>query len=172
MNRVLDERFFDRPTLVVAHDLLGRFLVRKYRGKEISLMITEVEAYDGLKDKASHAHRGKTKRNEIMFGEAGHWYIYFTYGMHWMLNVVVGPKGYPAAVLIRGAGGICGPGRLTQNLKINKLLNGKTANKKSCLWIEDRGLKIKDSKIKRTKRIGISYAGPYWANRRYRFIVD
>ena len=66
-------------------------------------MITEVEAYDGFKDKASHASRGKTERNKIMFEKAGKWYVYFTYGMHWMLNVVCGQKNYPAAILIRGA---------------------------------------------------------------------
>ena len=65
-------------------------------------MITEVEAYDGPRDKASHASRGLTPRNAPMFGEAGRFYIYFTYGMHWMLNIVTGKRGYPAAVLIRG----------------------------------------------------------------------
>lgn len=65
-------------------------------------MICEVEAYVGPQDKASHAHRGRTKRNSPMFGPAGRWYVYFTYGMHWMLNIVTGPKDYPAAVLIRG----------------------------------------------------------------------
>ncbi len=66
-----------------------------------AMMITEVEAYDGFRDMASHAHRGKTERNKVMFGPAGHWYVYFTYGMHWMLNIVTGPKNYPAAILIR-----------------------------------------------------------------------
>ncbi len=157
---------------MVARDLLGKFLVRRIGKRETVLMITEVEAYDGLKDKASHAHRGKTKRNVLMFGEAGHWYVYFTYGMHWMLNVVTGEEGYPAAVLIRSAGGIKGPARLTKRLKIARSLNGKSANKKSGLWIEDRGFKIKNSKIKRTKRIGVAYSGRYWANRKYRFLLE
>ena len=92
----MNKEFFDRPALEVAPDLLGKFLVRKGNGKEIALMITDVEAYDGLKDKASHASVGQTERNKAMFGPAGHWYVYFTYGMHWMLNAVTGPMGYPA----------------------------------------------------------------------------
>ncbi len=122
MGKALPFAFFNRPTLEAAEDLLGCFLCRRLKPSEarfvrsafgtktdigigkdniIRLEITEVEAYDGFGDKASHAHRGKTERNAAMFGEAGRWYVYFTYGMHWMLNIVTGPKGYPAAVLIR-----------------------------------------------------------------------
>jgi len=170
MKKVLPQRFFKRPVLSVALTLLGKFLVRK-RGKKIeSFMITEVEAYDGLKDRASHASRGLTERNKIMFGEAGHWYVYFTYGMHWMLNIVTGPKGYPAAVLIRGVKGVNGPARVTKKLKIDKYFNGKTTSKKNGLWIEDRGVKVKPLQIKRTKRVGVEYAGRYWANKKYRFL--
>lgn len=108
MGKILTPKFFNQPTLKVAKNLLGKFLVRRFGGtpaspKESALMIIEVEAYGGPEDKASHASRGKTERNKIMFGEAGRWYVYFTYGMHWMLNIVAGPKDYPAAVLIRGA---------------------------------------------------------------------
>src|SRR3989344_1160476 len=102
MARMLGPAFFDRPTLTVAKDLLGKFLVRKVGGKTIVLMITETEAYDGFKDLASQAHRGQTARNTPMFGKPGTIYVYFTYGMHWMLNLVCGKKEYPAAVLIRG----------------------------------------------------------------------
>src|SRR3989344_1000157 len=90
----------------VAHSLLGKYLVRRVNGKTKAYKITETEAYVGPHDKASHAHRGKTKRNEVMFGPPGHWYVYFTYGMHYMLNIVTGRDGYPSAVLIRG---IIGP---------------------------------------------------------------
>jgi len=174
MRKILTPQFFRRPTLTVAKDMLGKFLVRRIGKKEINLMITEVEAYDGPEDKASHASRGKTERNKIMFGDAGNWYIYFTYGMHWMLNVVVGSKGYPAAILIRETDKISGPARITKYLKIDKKFNAKPANKKTGLWIEDRpacagrGVKIKPSMIKRNKRIGVAYAGK-WADKPYRF---
>ena len=131
-------------------------------------MISEVEAYNGPEDKASHASRGKTERNKMMFGEAGNWYVYFTYGMHWMLNIVTGPKDYPAAVLIRGTDKISGPARITKFLQIGRKFNGKPADKKTGLWIEDRGIKIKKSQITATKRIGVDYAGK-WANKPYRF---
>ena len=133
-------------------------------------MITETEAYDGFKDKASHARRGKTARNYPMFGEAGRWYVYFTYGMHWMLNIVTEPKDYPAAVLIRAVERISGPARLTKFLKIDKRFNNKLAVRKTGLWIEDRGIKFQNSNIKKTPRIGVSYAEE-WAKKKYRFII-
>ena len=104
-----------------------------------------------------------------MFGPAGYWYIYFTYGMHWMLNIVTGPKDYPAAVLIRGTDLASGPGRLTKKFKINKKLNRKPAEKSSGLWIEKGS--NKKLKIKCTPRIGISFAGPIWAKKKYRFVT-
>ncbi len=169
--KILGQKFFNQPTLKVAENLLGKFLVRKYRGKEIILIITEIEAYDGFNDKASHASRGKTERNKIMFESAGRWYIYLAYGMHWMLNIVCGPKDYPAAILIRGIKEINGPGRLTKFLKIDKKFNGKIAGKKTGLLIEDGGIKIKKSQIIKTKRIGVEYAGKIWANKPYRFLL-
>ncbi len=171
MKKVLDSHFFNRPTLTVAKDLLGKFLVRRLKGNNCALMITEVEAYDGPDDKACHASCGKTERNKIMFGEAGNWYVYFTYGMHWMLNIVTGLKDYPAAVLIRGTKEISGPGRITKFLKIDKKFNGKPTNKKTGLWIENRGAKIKQSQITTTKRIGVDYAGK-WADKPYRFKIS
>jgi DNA-3-methyladenine glycosylase len=172
MKKVLKREFFNRPTPEVAHDLLGKYLVRRFPSGEVkALMITETEAYDGFHDKASHASRGETKRNKIMFGSSGYWYVYFTYGMHWMLNIVTREKGYPAAVLIRGVEGAEGPARLTKKLQINKEQNEKKAESKSGLWIEDRGVKIPKNKIKKTGRIGIQYAGPYWMKRRWRFYL-
>jgi len=155
----------------VAKKLLGKYLVRRLGKKEIALMITEVEAYDGHKDKASHASRGKTKRNYPMFGPAGHFYVYLTYGMHWMLNIVTGEKDYPAAILIRGVGNLNGPGKLTKFLKIDKRFNGKKAEKKTGLWFEDRGIKIKERDIKKAPRIGVLYAGPIWSKKHYRFLL-
>jgi DNA-3-methyladenine glycosylase len=171
MKKVLSPDFFNPPALTVAPLLLGKFLVRKLGQQTKVLMITEVEAYDGFKDKASHAARGLTERNKIMFGEAGRWYVYFTYGLHWMLNVVTGPKGYPAAVLIRGVEGINGPAKITKALKINKSFNGRRIARESGLWLEDRGIKIEPFQIIRTKRVGVEYAGRYWSNRKYRFLL-
>ena len=156
---------------MVAKKLLGKYLVHRRGGKNISLMITEVEAYLGLDDKASHASRGKTERNKAMFDEGGRWYVYFTYGMHWMLNIVTGPKDYPAAVLIRGTDKVQGPARLTKYLEIDKKLNGKLADIKSGLWIEDRDYKIKPSEIIKTPRIGVDYAQE-WAKKPRRFYIS
>ncbi|OGG39122.1 hypothetical protein A3I34_02820 [Candidatus Jorgensenbacteria bacterium RIFCSPLOWO2_02_FULL_45_12] len=173
----LSESFFNRDTLVVAKELLGKTLARKICGKEIRAIITETEAYDGLKDKASHASRGKTARNEPMFGRSGRWYVYFTYGMHWMLNVVTREAGYPAAVLIRGV--VCedgqnldGPAKLTKFLKINKAMNGKAAVPASGLWVEDDGLKIGDRHIIKSPRVGVDYAGRAWAWKRWNFRLN
>jgi len=168
---ILRRSFFVRPTLLVAKKLLGKYLVHRRGGKNISLMITEVEAYLGLDDKASHASRGKTERNKAMFDEGGRWYVYFTYGMHWMLNIVTGPKDYPAAVLIRGTDKVQGPARLTKYLEIDKKLNGKLADIKSGLWIEDRDYKIKPSEIIKTPRIGVDYAQE-WAKKPRRFYIS
>ncbi len=178
--KVLAAEFFDRPTLTVARELIGKYLVRKVGGKaspvgrtrprEIALMIEETEGYDGPKDLACHARSGKTKRNWPMFEKAGTIYVYFTYGMHWMLNLVTGEKEYPAAVLIRGAGGVVGPARLTTYLKIDKKLNALTLSKKSGLWVEDRGVIINPRQIKRTPRIGVNYAGSY-ALKPWRFVL-
>lgn len=168
---MLATTFFNRPALTVGRELLGKYLIRKRRGIELALPITELEVYDGFKDRASHAFHGKTVRNQIMFEGAGHLYVYFVYGMHWMLNVVVGPKNYPAAILIRGAGDIHGPAKLTRGLHIDGTQNGKLALPASGLWFEDRGLSVPDDFVKRTARIGVSYAGKVWSGKPYRFIL-
>ena len=167
---ILKKEFFERPTLVVAKDLLGKYLVRRFNGEINRFIVTEVEAYDGFKDKASHASRGMTKRNAPMFGKAGYWYVYFTYGMHYMLNIVTGPQNYPAAVLIRAIESINGPGRLTKQLKIDKKFNGKIAAIKTSLWLESNS-KIENCKlkIKNLPRIGVNYAGPVWSQKKWRF---
>ncbi len=155
---------------MVAKDLLGKFLVRKVGRKEIALMITETEGYGGWQDLASHSRSGMTKRNFPMFEHPGTIYVYFTYGMHWMLNLVCGKQGHPAAVLIRAAGGVVGPARLTKALGINKSLNTLMLGKKSGLWVEDRGVKLKSKDIQKTPRIGIAYAGE-WALKPWRFVI-
>jgi len=150
-----------------AQQLLGWRLVRQTNKGLVSGIIVEAEAYDES-DAASHSYRGRTKRNDVMFGPPGRAYVYFTYGMHWMLNIVTEQENYPAAVLIRGVKSINGPGRLTKFFKVDKNFNGKPANRKTGLWIEDRGVKISPRQVKRGKRIGVDYAGE-WKNKPWRF---
>ena len=176
MRIILEPKFFDRLALKVGRALLGKYLVRVSGGKEIALPIMEVEVYDGFADRASHAYRGKTTRNQVMFGDAGHLYVYFVYGMYWMLNVVVGKKNYPAAILIRSVGDFKGPGKLTKELQIDKKLNGKIAEPASGLWFEDRGFRFRRGKkiwhIKKLPRVGVHYAGPEWSKKLYRFLLE
>lgn len=171
MQKVLGDEFFDRSTLLVAKELLGKYLVRK-TGEigTVAYLITETEAYDGFGDKASHASRGQTPRNTPMFGKAGTIYVYFTYGMHWMLNIVCGKETYPAAVLIRGAGGVDGPARLTKTLGIDRRLNTRRLSKNVGLWIEDRGTLVAQADIETTPRVGVAYAGA-WAKKPWRFVL-
>jgi DNA-3-methyladenine glycosylase len=154
----LSASFFDRSAEEVAHDLIGCRLNWRSDGKSDSRIIIETEAYVGPDDLASHAAKGRTKRNEPMFGPPGIFYVYFVYGMHWMLNVVTGPVDYPAAVLIRGLEGLVGPGRLTKALRINGNLNGKQASKEAGFWFS-RGAAPKFN-VSRSSRIGVGYAGP------------
>ncbi len=172
--QIIPHSFFERKTLKVARELIGKHLARRIGNKIIREKITETEAYVGPHDLACHSSRGKTERNKMMFCEAGTIYVYFTYGMHWMLNIVT-ENGCGAAVLIRGTENISGPARLTKALKIDKKLNGLKLGKKSGLWIaapaealrEGRKTKLK---ISRTPRIGVSYAKE-WAQKPYRFIL-
>ncbi|MFI5469347.1 DNA-3-methyladenine glycosylase [Streptomyces cacaoi] len=143
----LPRTFFDRPVLEVAQDLLGRLLVRTTPDGPITLRLTEVEAYDGPNDPGSHAYRGPTARNGVMFGPPGHVYVYFTYGMWHCMNLVCGPDGMASAVLLR-AGEIVegaesarkrrlsarndkelakGPARLATALDVDRALDGTDA---------------------------------------------
>lgn len=185
MQKALGRRFFNRPTLRVARELLGKYLVRRIgkraargahrgraspRGREIARKITEVEAYVGFSDRASHARRGMTPKNRVMFGPPGTWYVYFTYGMHWMLNVVTERAGFPAAVLIRGVENVSGPARVTKFLNIDKRLNARPVSRKAGLWVEDRGVQVPARAIRRGPRIGIDRAGA-WKKRPWRFYL-
>jgi DNA-3-methyladenine glycosylase len=175
MRRVVKAKVLrTKETVVLARWLLGKVLVRARRGCDTALLITEVEAYDGPRDRASHAHadRGRTARNAVMFGPGGRWYVYLCYGVHEMLNLVTGPRDYPAAILIRGVAGVIGPGRVTRALRIGRKLNAMAAAPASGLWIEDRGVRVPPRLIHATPRIGVDYAGPVWAGKKWRFYSD
>ncbi len=167
---VLGAAFFDRDARIVAKELLGKYLVRKVKGKTLAHKIIETEAYLGPEDQASHARHGQTPRNTPMFGAPGRWYVYFTYGMHYMLNIVTGPAGKPSAVLVRAVEEITGPARLTKALKVGKELNTKKAARASGLWIEDRGGIVSPRSIRRTPRIGVEYAGE-WSLKKFRYLL-
>jgi DNA-3-methyladenine glycosylase len=184
---VLPRDFYDRPVLRVARDLLGTLLVRDLgRGRLLKGRIVEVEAYDGERDRASHAFRGRTPRTEVMFGEPGRAYVYFIYGMHCCLNAVTGAEGRASAVLIRAiapAGGeawmdpgrspagriASGPGRLTRAFAIGRALNRADLCAPGPLWIA-RGEPVPVRRIARGVRIGVDYAGA-WALKPWRFGV-
>ena len=170
-DRLLTAAFFDRTAAKVARDLIGCHLNWKVAPESHSRIITETEAYIGPQDLASHASKGRTKRTEAMFGPAGSFYVYFVYGVHWMLNVVAGTGDYPAAVLIRGVEAIVGPGRLTKALGINGRLNGKVANRETGVWFSE-GPRPSRKQIVRSPRIGVDYAGPIWSLKPYRFSLE
>jgi DNA-3-methyladenine glycosylase len=163
--------FFARPAARVARELLGKVLVRSCGHGEICGVVTETEAYEGPRDRACHSSRGRTKRTEIMFGPAGRFYIYRIYGLHWMLNIVTGAPGDAAAVLIRALDTVRGPARLTAMLEVDQSFNGKPANRQTGLWFEDRGNEVSSRDVKRTARIGVEYAGPYWSKKKLRFVL-
>ena len=173
----LDARFFRRPADRVARELLGATLaVRRPDGLVTRHPLTEVEAYLGAHDLACHGRTGPTRRNATMFGPAGRWYVYLCYGMHWMLNVVTGEEGEPAAVLVRGAGTLSGPGRLTRGLGLDGAFDGRPAAPAAGLWIEEppEGAfpwPVPPRWYRRTPRIGVDYAGA-WAAKPLRFVVD
>jgi len=177
----LGRRFYARPALTVAKDLLGKFIVRKHRSKEIVGMIAETEAYIGPEDRASHAFGGKiTKRNKAEFLVGGHIYIYLVYGMYWQLNIATGQTGQPECVLIRALEPAVkavnsdvipnGPGKLCKYLKLDKSFYACDIANNDKIWLEDRGIKISRQKIISSPRIGIDYAGE-WAKKPWRFYV-
>lgn len=176
----LGQKFYDNKTLTIAQQLLGCVLVRRFRGRIISGIICETEAYIGPHDLASHASRGRTARTEVMFGPSGFWYVYLVYGMYHCLNIVTEKNEYPAAVLIRSIiplNGIAkhtktdGPGKLCKAFYIDTSLNNKKAFGGSPkLWIEKRNYRVIKNKIKKTPRVGIPYAGSY-QSKPWRFII-
>lgn len=186
---ILKHDFYARDTRVVARKLLGKKLVRKYKGQVLSGLICETEAYLGASDSACHAFRRKTERNAVMFGRAGVAYVYFVYGMHYLLNAVTEKEENPCAVLIRslvpfdglklmqhrrgqtGKDLTNGPAKLCQALAVDKALNGwdLTAGRK--LWVEEQRA-IPQRFVKAGPRIGIDYAKPADRRAALRFWID
>ena len=159
--------FYTRDVLSVAPELPGKTLtVRMPGGEIVRNVITEVEAYRGSEDKACHASKGRTARTEIMYHEGGNLYMYLIYGMYWMLNIVTGKEDEPQAILVRGAGIMNGPGKLTKSLGIDRSFYGESLVKSGRIWIEDTGL---HPEVLRSPRIGIDYAGEYWKSRLWRY---
>lgn len=178
--------FYEQATIDVAKQLLGKYLVHQRPDGAAVGRIVETEAYVGPQDLACHASKGRTARTEVMFGPAGHAYVYFIYGFHNMLNLVTEVKDYPAAVLIRAAEPVAGvdlmkvrrkleklrdlangPGKLCQAFAIDRTLNGADL----CdgpLYVEDRNEPA--PKFQSTPRIGVDYAGK-WKDKRLRFLV-
>ena len=188
---LLPRSFFLRDTCAVAQDLLGCWLVRIREGVRLSGVIVETEAYVGEKDLACHARAGLTPRTEVMYGMGGFSYVYFTYGMHWLLNVTTEKEGFPAAVLIRALEpqegvtvmrvrrgvydlrSLCsGPARLAQALGIGKAENGlDLCSQRSGVWLED-GLKISREQIVSGPRVGISRTPEPWRSKPWRYFVQ
>jgi len=164
----LEDGYFIQDVKVVARSLLGKILCTRNKDGGITRsVILETEAYDGEDDLACHASKGKTPRTEVMYRKGGVCYVYLCYGIHWMLNVVTGEEGYPAAVLIRGVSNFSGPGRLTKGLRLNGSLNGKILCPQSSIWIEDSHDRA--GQVLSGPRIGVDYAGPIWRKKPYRF---
>ena len=172
IRRIKATEFRSRGTIALARGLLGKYLVRADGRRRVARMITEVEAYHSARDLACHASRGRTARTETLFAAGGVWYVYLCYGVHELLNLVTGPRDFPAAVLIRGVAGIPGPGRVTRALGVDRRLNGAICAGSSGLWIEDRGVRVSRRQIRALPRIGVDYAGPVWANKPWRFVLD
>jgi len=174
--RPLPRSFYARPVLVVARALLGRTLVHDTSAGRLAGIVVEVEAYRGADDPASHAYRGKTDRNAVMFGAAGHAYVHFTYGMHHCLNVVTGREGAASAVLIRALEPLegmermrwqrrvevverlaCGPGCVAQALGLDRRHNGVDLTT-GPLWVSDGPARRRGLTTKAGPRIGIRVA--------------
>lgn len=183
---ILPRAFYDRPTLTIARELIGARLVRILDGIKLVGLITETEAYISKKDLASHARVGITPRTQVMYGGPGHAYVYFTYGNHWMLNLVTEREGFPAAVLIRAIQPIegvdvmmdrrqgrdtFGPGKLCQAMGITKSENGADlTGTASGLWIE-AGVKVPNSLVTKGPRVGLNNTPEPWLSKPWRFKV-
>ena len=182
----LPHEFYDRPTLIVARELLGMRLVRSVNDLRLSGIILETEAYIGEADLGCHAKSGRTRRNLVMYGSPGYAYVYFTYGMHWLLNAVTEPEGFPAAVLLRAIQPLegqatilqrrqgrdsLGPAKLTQALALDGAFNGADlTDPASGLWIE-AGPPPPQSAILTGPRVGLYTVPEPWKSIPWRFRI-
>jgi DNA-3-methyladenine glycosylase len=182
----LPRSFYYHPTLSVARELIGARLVRILNGTKLVAIITETEAYISEADLACHAKAGRTARTAVMYGAPGHAYVYFTYGHHWMLNVVTERKEFPAAVLIRavqpiqggdliskrrGGRDTFGPGKLTQALGITKSENGIDLTSVHSLLRIEAGKAVPDSFVTISPRVGLNTVPEPWLSKPWRFLV-
>jgi DNA-3-methyladenine glycosylase len=187
----LPRAFYERPVLEVAPDLLGRLLVHDSDEGQVALRLTEVEAYDGASDPGSHAFRGRSARNAVMFGPGGHVYVYFSYGMHWCMNLVCGPPDVASAVLIRAGEVVIGqelararrtasssprdlargPARLTVALGVGKEYDGADATDPgaSLRLLLGAGPRPATRRVRRGPRVGVAGEGGV---RPWRFWID
>ena len=171
----LPRAFYDHDTITVARELLGKTLIHTVNGVPRQGKIVETEAYLGPHDRAAHSARGRTPRNEVMFGPPGHAYVYFIYGMYFCFNVVTEREGHASAVLIRAIEPLtgitdrtCGPGLLCRALGIGKQQNGVDLLGNELFITEPA--KIEHHVIVKRPRIGVDYAG-HWARRLLRFYI-
>ena len=160
----LPYEFYNRPCDVVARELVGKVLVRG----DIRLRISETEVYWGESDTACHAHKGRTKRTEVLYADAGTIYVYLCYGIHWLMNIVTGDRDDPQAVLIRACLEAPGPGRLTKALGITGEYSRQSILETPDLRIEDDGFRCE---IETAPRVGISYASEEDQARFWRYIL-
>ncbi len=190
MNPPLPRSFFARPTLQVARDLLGARLVYLDNGIRLAGTIVETEAYIGQTDLGCHAKAGLTPRTAPMFGPPGHAYVYFTYGMHWLFNVITEVEGFPAAVLIRAiepTEGVeimaarrqprprkdwtNGPAKLTQALGIGPTHNMLDLCAPDSLLFLEPGEPIPASRVTTTPRVGLYTVPEPWKSIPWRFLI-
>lgn len=164
---MFDRDFFRQNATELAPALVGKLLCRKMPdGSILKLRISETEAYCGVEDTACHAHKGKTKRTEILWHDGGTIYVYLCYGMHWLMNIVSGEEDDPQAVLIRCCLEADGPGKLTKKLGIDGTFNNKDILSCPDLWLEDDGYKVD---ITSEKRVGIAYSDEADREKLWRF---
>jgi DNA-3-methyladenine glycosylase len=173
--RKLPRAFYDRDTISVARDLLGKYLVHISRGAERVGRIVEVEAYLGPHDLAAHSARGLTERTKVMFGPPGHAYVYMIYGMYFCMNVVTEREGHASAVLLRAVEPVTnieertqGPGLLCRAMRIDKRLNGYDLTGNNFYIVAPA--KSEPVTIVKRPRVGVDYAG-HWARRHLRFYI-